>query len=104
MQAFIDKKKAGVCRIVAVFRQNLNYAKDSIKWDAVTALENNLGRTILYTDDNQQFPIPSYDVISIFDNSMLVEKIIEFAGLAEDKTRKNFWSKPKIGIIENDVE
>ena len=30
MQAFIDKEKAGVCRIVAVFRQNLNYAKDSI--------------------------------------------------------------------------
>ena len=78
--------------------------KHLIKWDAVTALENNLGRTILYTDDNQQFPIPSYDVISIFDNSLFVEKIIEFAGLAEDKTRKNFWSKPKIGIIENDVE
>ena len=72
--------------------------KHLIKWDAVTALENNPGRTILYTDDNQQFPLPSYAVISIFDNSLLVEKIIEFAGLAEDKTRKNFWCIPENGV------
>jgi hypothetical protein len=73
-------------------------AKHMISWDSVTAMENNPGRTILYTDDNQQFPIPSYDVISIFDNSLLVEKIVEFGGLVEDGSRKNYWIKAGSGV------
>lgn len=74
--------------------------KNMISWDSVTAMENNPGRTILYTDDSQQFPIPSYDVISIFDNSLLVEKIIEFAGLTGTKTMKNYWSRLDKSIKE----
>jgi len=82
---------------ITITDKSFSYEKGGVEtvllWDSVLGLEHDWGRTLLYDNAGQAYPIPCYELISIISNKLLVASIIKYAGLVKDEKRSNYWAK-----------
>ena len=73
------------------FIYKIHGKEEIIPWENVQSLNCLHGENKLTTFDGTVYPIPDYQLISIFDNKLLSAIIICYATLKERD--KNYWSK-----------
>jgi hypothetical protein len=91
VQSFLPKDYPTI-RLTDQFFSYERYGETKkLAWKSVVALQNTWGRTVVHTEANEKLPIPTYELISVLSNDIIVSNIIECAGL--NKKGRNFWAK-----------